>query len=84
VAKQTAYNPRFTVEQCYVAGLDPESATNEFTATIGPDLSIGWKPDLKTERNYKVWGNTNLVNGGDWEYPTNALHRFFKVTVEMP
>jgi len=84
VAKQTAYNPRFTVEQCYVAGLDPESTTNEFTATIGPDLSIGWKPDLKAERNYKVWGSTNLVNGGDWEWPTNALHRFFKVTVEMP
>jgi len=22
--------------------------------------------------------------GGDWQYPSNSLHRFFKVTVEMP
>jgi len=25
-----------------------------------------------------------LEGAGDWQYPTNAQHRFFKVTVEMP
>ena len=25
-----------------------------------------------------------LENGGEWQYPTNSLHRFFKVTVAMP
>ena len=25
-----------------------------------------------------------LENGGSWQYPTNSLHRFFKVMVEMP
>ena len=33
---------------------------------------------------YKVYGSETLENGGDWQYPTNALHRFFKVKVEMP
>ncbi len=33
---------------------------------------------------YKVYGSETLENGGSWQYPTNSLHRFFKVTVEMP
>ena len=43
--------------------------------------------DLNTNgivRIYKVYGSETLENGGDWQYPTNSLHRFFKVTVEMP
>jgi len=87
VAKQTAYNPRLTVEQCYVAGLDPESATNEFTAAItmqGDTPVLTWKPDLKEARTYKVLGKETLEGVSGWEWPTNALHRFFKVTVEMP
>jgi len=43
-----------------------------------------WSPDLKTDRVYKVLGKQSLEDAGDWQYPTNALHRFFKVTVEMP
>ena len=48
-----------------------------------------WEPDLnengtKSARLYKVYGSETLENGGDWQYPTNTLHRFFKVTVEMP
>ena len=35
-------------------------------------------------RLYKVNGNETLENGGEWQHPTNSLHRFFKVTVEMP
>ena len=31
----------------------------------------------------KVYGKESLVDAV-WIYPTNSLHRFFKVTVEMP
>ena len=31
---------------------------------------------------YKTTGT--LENGGVWQYPTNSLHRFFRVAVEMP
>ena len=41
-------------------------------------------PDLKDERVYKVFGKTSLEDTGEWQYPTNALHRFFKISVEMP
>ena len=36
------------------------------------------------ERIYTIWGKTNLTDGTDWECPTNAAHRFFKVKVELP
>jgi len=84
-AKQTAYNSRFTVEQCYVAGIDPESTTNEFTSAItmeGGIPKITWTPDLGVERLYKAWGKASLV-GDEWQCPTNATHRFFKVSAEM-
>ena len=48
---------------------------------------VTWEPDLNTNgvvRTYKVYGSESLENGGSWQYPTNSLHRFFKVTVEMP
>ena len=35
-------------------------------------------------RTYKVYGKETLDGGGEWQYPTNSLHRFFKVSVEMP
>ena len=49
---------------------------------------VTWVPDLnengsKSERLYKVYGKENLTDAA-WAYPTNSLHRFFKVTVEMP
>ena len=51
-------------------------------------LVLMWEPDLnengtKSERLYKVYGKENLSDA-EWVYPTNTLHRFFKVTVEMP
>jgi len=85
VAKQKAYNPRYTVEQCYVAGLDPESTTNEFKMAISMESgfpTVTWDPDLGVLREYKIWGR-ELLMSGDWQYPTNSTHRFFKVTVEM-
>ncbi|MDO5319375.1 MAG: hypothetical protein Q4G65_12170 [bacterium] len=41
-------------------------------------------PDLKDERVYKVLGKASLEDAGEWQYPTNALHRFLKISVEMP
>jgi len=85
VAKQKALNKRLTVEQCYVAGVDPESLTQDFTTSIsmeGGFPTVTWDPDLGILREYKVWGRESLMSG-DWQCPTNSLHRFFKVTVEM-
>ena len=74
----------------YVAGLDPTNALSVFTAKIeirGDTPVVTWEPDLNTNgvvRTYKVYGSETLENGGEWQCPTNSLHRFFKVTVEMP
>ena len=67
------------------------NASSLFTAKI--DMRDGLpviarEPDLnengsKSERLYKVYGKESLGDA-DWVYPTNSLHRFFKVTVEMP
>ena len=78
------------VWQDYVAGTDPTNLASRLTAKIemvdGAPV-VTWEPDLNTNgviRTYKVYGKETLEGGGEWQYPTNALHRFFKVTVEMP
>ena len=74
----------------YVAGTDPTDARSRLVADIALENNrpkVTWNPDLNTNgvvRAYKVWGREALDDGGGWQYPTNALHRFFKVTVEMP
>ena len=74
----------------YVAGLDPTDANSRLVANIGLTNGvpyISWTPDLNTNgiiRNYKIYGSETLENGGNWHYPTNSLHRFFRVKVEMP
>ena len=74
----------------YVAGLDPTNANSQLKAMIemqGDTPIVKWEPDLNTNgvvRTYKVYGSETLENGGEWQYPTNSLHRFFKVMVEMP
>ena len=80
-----------SVWQEWVAGTDPTNAASVFTAKI--EMRDGlpvlmWEPDLnesgaKSERLYKVYGK-ECLSDADWVYPTNSLHRFFKVTVEMP
>ena len=50
---------------------------------------VKWEPDLnengtKLEWLYKVYGRESLDVESQWQYPTNSLHRFFKVAVEMP
>ena len=90
-AKATAANGRDKVWECYVAGISPVDPAAKFTAKI--EMKDGcpivtWEPDLNAGgeaiRVYKVYGSETLVNGGNWQYPTNSLHRFFKVKVEMP
>ncbi len=47
---------------------------------------VTWSPNLNTNgiiRTYMTNGHESL-SGGGWEHPTNSLHRFFKVKVEMP
>lgn len=89
-AHATAANGRNKVWECYVAGISPTNETARFTAKIemqGDTPVVTWEPDLNTNgivRTYKVYGSETLENGGDWQYPTNSLHKFFKVTVEMP
>ena len=90
-ANDDALNGVNKVWECYVAGLDPMSATNRFLATIGFDedgaAEVKWSPDLnedgtKHERVYTVEGKEALSDP-DWG-PTNAASRFFRVKVEMP
>lgn len=74
----------------FVAGTDPTNEASVLTAKIvmvdGAPV-VTWEPNLNTngvERLYKVHGKESLSSEEDWAYPTNSLHRFFKVTVEMP
>ena len=88
-AHATAANAFNSVYECYVAGLSPTNATDKFRTVIlwqdGAPL-IDWEPRLSAEeeakRTYTVYGRERLDIGG-WTTPTNALHRFFKVGVEM-
>ena len=89
-AQSTAANGRDKVWECFVAGISPTNETASFTATIefkdGAPV-VKWEPDLNTNgvvRTYKVYGRETLEKGDEWQYPTNSLHKFFKVTVEMP
>lgn len=89
-ANATAANGFNKVWECYVAGINPTDVAAKFKAKIemkdGAPV-VSWEPDLNTNgvvRTYKVYGSETLENGGNWQYPTNSLHRFFKVNVEMP
>ena len=66
------------------------NSESEFTAGIefvDGVPQVTWSPNLNTngtERTYTIWGKTNLTDDVDWMCPTNSVHRFFKVEVEMP
>ena len=77
------------VWQDYVAGTVPTDLTSRFKANIemldGMPV-VTWDPNLNTNgvtRIYKVLGKEHLSDPV-WTCPTNSLHRFFKVSVEMP
>ena len=90
--KRNAFGHEFSVWEEYVAGTDPTNTTSVFSAKIemvDGVPRITWEPDMnedgsKNERLYKIWGKEALDDGLDWVSPTNSLHRFFRVTVEMP
>ena len=47
---------------------------------------VTWEPNLNTNgevRLYKVYGKETLSPAEEWVYPTNSLHRFFKVSVQV-
>ena len=78
-----------TVWEEFVAGLDPTNENSRFEAKIemvdGVPV-VKWEPDLNTNgiiRLYKVYGRESLAEG-EWQCPTNSLHRFFRVDVDMP
>lgn len=93
----TAANGRMSVAECYVVGLDPEVATNDFKITSFP-LKADGTPDIEhivfdpPQAKWNVSGARPVVKGaaaldGEWQPVTDqneAGFRFFKVTVELP
>lgn len=92
-AKMTAANG-LTLEECYIAGLDPTDPDSKFEARI--DIVNGqpvvtWKPQLDKAdaalRTYTTYGCSEP--GGDWvDFDSatpeiKATLRFFKVCVDM-
>ena len=90
----TAANGRMSVAECYVVGVDPEKADDDFkitSITIGADGTpvVEFDPpqaewNVQTARPV-VKGAAEL--GGEWQAVTDANKaglRFFKVVVELP
>ncbi len=96
----TAANGRMSVVECYVLGLDPEDATNDFKITSFSMKADG-TPDLESlefapaQSEWNVPGARPVVKGaaalgGEWKAveeataAEKAAMRFFKVVVELP
>ena len=94
VVRETAANGVNTVEEAFVAGLDPSDPKDKFIAKIemvdGKSV-VTWTPDLnedgtKSVRTYKTWGKDSL-DADEWLEVTPENQddmRFFRVTVGMP
>jgi len=81
-----AANGRDTVRNCYVAGMDPTSATAEFRAQIrveGDEVKVIGDPELPADeaalRRYRVLGSADLIHWSE----SNVAGPFFKLSVEM-
>jgi len=82
------------VWQSWVAGLNPNLATDKFMAFIAmgnnDEPIITWNPnhenapDPRMRRVYTVLGKTNLADRAETWGKTNELSQFFKVRAEMP
>jgi len=95
--QNTAANGRMSVVECYVVGLDPEKADEDFKITSFPMKADG-TPDLANlvfdppQAEWNVPGATPVVKGaatldGEWQTvieDNKAGFRFFKVVVEVP
>ena len=92
-AKAKAANGVNTVWECYVAGLDPENAKQEFTAKfaiVDGKPVVSSDPRDESTRSYTVYGKKNLTDGAeDWNDVTDNPdpeadgYRFFRVGVEL-
>ena len=98
-ANSTAANGRMSVAECYVVGLDPEIATNDFTITSFPMKADG-TPDLDAilssidppQSKWNVSGARPVLKGAaslDAEFEpvtdqNKSSFRFFRVEVELP
>lgn len=94
LAKSRAENGVNTVEECYVAGFDPESKT----ATLQADITVGadgkpvvtWSPDLNEGagkvgvRAYTIMGSNDLETWSEVADGKEGDFHFFKVKVAMP
>ena len=57
------------------------------SGAVGNNGTTYLMASVKKAGKVSFWWNTQcetLENGGEWQYPTNSPHRFFKVMVEMP
>ena len=70
----------------YVAGTVPTNPASVFRVTgfsvVDGAIIITWDPD-RDDREYTVWGKTNLTDAA-WHTPTNSASRFFRVEVDLP
>ena len=89
-ANSRAANGR-AVWACYVAGLAPTNAEEDFTVSISAadgTPRVSWTPDLSDDpenpRVYSVFGKTGMKDEEAWHFPTNDASRFFKVEVSLP
>ncbi len=85
LAKVKAANGR-TLQECYIAGLDPTNEASKFTAKIeivdGKPV-ISCEPYLENQgRRYITEGKTNLADE-NWAPADEGKHRFFRVRVEL-
>ena len=94
LAKSRAENGVNTVEECYVAGFDPESATAALHAGITMDGDgkpvVTWSPDLNEgtgkvgARAYSIMGSNDLETWSEVADGAEGDFHFFKVKVSMP
>ena len=84
-AQATAANGENKVWECYVAGLDPASATNRFLVRLDFDGTgaprLAWTPDLGVERFYYAEGKSSLSDR--WGAVKDGS-RFFRIRVALP
>ncbi len=84
-AQAMAANGENKVWECYVAGLDPASATNRFLVQLDFDGTgaphLAWTPDLGAERFYYAEGKSSLSDR--WGAVKDGS-RFFRIRVALP
>ena len=89
--EQPAANPKYTIAEAFVAGLDPTDANAEFRAVMTFDEKgypeVSWSPKLTKEeeaiREYVVLGKEKLTD--PWSIVEWDAYRynFFSVIVDL-